>query len=172
MAEAAAAAAAVTRAFNAETRSAAGRSGSVTTGEVGVAVVVVVELVEAPLFCRLILAISSSSESCLAVVTLGFTDTGAGFGNVGVTTGDAFFVLPFSVSCRRFITRGESIRRKIPLNGPLATSSVLETLFGFSSFSLKRTCLDSLSESLSSWWLRANLDRKRPFVDLLDGSSS
>lgn len=64
------------------------------TGDEGVVAV----LVDAPLFCRLILAISSSSESCLAVVTFGFTANGEGLAIVGVVAGDDFLVLPFSES--------------------------------------------------------------------------
>lgn len=106
----------------------------------------------AALFSRLILSISSS-DCCLAVLgRVGVVTGGAGGCFVCVTTGAGGFGCsffsrgPLSASWILFIARGESKILKIPLSGPLATSSVVVTLsFSFSAFTVR----DSVSSSSS-----------------------
>ena len=143
-----------------------------------------------PLFCFFILAISSSSLTWRDVVTRGTRadglDSGCEIvvvGKLSVVGGVGFLRRPFSISCMRLMTRGESASRVMPLSGPLAASSVSSTLWrsfllaaatsGPLSFWWKRTERPdgSLSESPESWW-RMNRERKRVRRPLSAGESS
>lgn len=130
-------------------------SGSVAGGAAGVVaagvvVVVVVAVDVDPLFCRLMRSISSSDICRCAVVGAVVGRFGCWTGAFGCGGATSFFsFFGRSCSCNRFITRGESANRMIPLKLPRDTNSVSRTRsrsFSFS-FSLNRTLLCSLSES-------------------------
>ena len=173
-----------------------GRSPDVGVDGTLLAVAVVVVSVfpaaaSSPLFCFLILAISSSSLTWRDALGGALADglvsdwcVGAAGVKLSVDGGVGFFIRPFrSTSWRRLMTLGESANRVIPLSGPLAASSVSSTLWrsflpaatpsATVSVWLKRTerPVGSLSESPESWW-RMKRERKRVRRPLSAGESS
>lgn len=85
---------------------------------------------------------------------------------MGSASGDgrwSFFLSLRSISCSRLMTRGESVRRVMPLRGPRVASSVSSTRAR--SFLLLSAAAECAAESLDDCesWNR---------TDLLDGSLS